>query len=58
MTKDPVCGMVVSEEQAAGTSTHMGKTYLFCSSLCKMKFDVDPSKYVEKEKEEGKIHSH
>ncbi|MFQ6618501.1 MAG: YHS domain-containing protein [Fidelibacterota bacterium] len=57
MAKDPVCGMEVSEEQAAGTSSHMGKTYFFCSGHCKMKFDEDPSKYTEEEKEGG-MHSH
>ncbi len=44
--KDPVCGMDVDPETAAGRSDHAGKTYFFCSASCKRKFDDDPGKYV------------
>ena len=44
--KDPVCGMDVSPETAAGTSEYNGQTYYFCSPGCKRSFDKDPQKYL------------
>lgn len=48
MQKDPVCGMQVDPEKAAGKSEYEGKTYYFCSVGCKKKFDVNPAQYVRK----------
>ncbi|MGH2403538.1 MAG: YHS domain-containing protein [bacterium] len=48
MARDPVCGMMVDEKNAAGKSEHKGKTYYFCSSGCKAAFDQDPERYAEK----------
>jgi P-type Cu+ transporter len=48
---DPVCGMAVDEEQAAGKSGYKGKMYYFCSQDCKTKFDSHPSEFAEAEKE-------
>jgi YHS domain-containing protein len=47
--KDPVCGMDVTPETAAGTSEYNGQTYYFCSRGCKRSFDKEPEKYVSKE---------
>jgi YHS domain-containing protein len=44
MAKDPVCGMEVNENGAAGKSEHEGVTYYFCSPGCKKKFDENPEK--------------
>jgi Cu2+-exporting ATPase len=46
MEKDPVCGMDVELETAAGTSEYRGTTYYFCSPGCKKRFDEDPDRYV------------
>lgn len=46
MVRDPVCGMEVDPENAAGSSTYQGVTYYFCSEDCKRQFDADPSKYA------------
>jgi YHS domain-containing protein len=46
MVKDPVCGMEIDPEQAAGKSEHEGTTYYFCAEGCKKEFDADPAKYV------------
>ena len=46
--KDPVCGMDVDKQKAAGHSEHQGKTYYFCSLACKQKFDKEPAKYAGK----------
>jgi YHS domain-containing protein len=39
MTKDPVCLMPLDEDKALATSTYKGKTYYFCSHMCKDRFD-------------------
>ncbi|MEM2905778.1 MAG: YHS domain-containing protein [Candidatus Bathyarchaeia archaeon] len=46
MAKDPVCGMMVDEKMARFKSTHMGKTYYFCSAGCKAAFDKNLSRYM------------
>ena len=48
MAKDPVCGMQVNEQSAAGKSEYHGKTYYFCSPACKVTFDKNPEKYAAK----------
>ncbi len=46
MAKDPVCGMEINPEQAAGTSEYQGQTYYFCSPGCKRTFDENPQQYA------------
>jgi len=46
MAKDPVCGMMVDEKTAKFKSEHKGKTYYFCSQMCKTAFDKNPMKYA------------
>ena len=43
---DPVCGMTVDPQRAAGTSEYQGKTYHFCSKGCVAKFEAEPEKYL------------
>ncbi|HEX3070956.1 MAG TPA: heavy metal-binding domain-containing protein, partial [Thermoanaerobaculia bacterium] len=43
---DPVCGMTVDPEHAAGSSTYRGQTIYFCGLHCKKKFDADPAAYA------------
>lgn len=49
MTVDPVCGMTMDEKTAKFKSSHMGKTYYFCSAGCKENFVENPEKYVDKD---------
>ncbi|HEY1404639.1 MAG TPA: YHS domain-containing protein [Pyrinomonadaceae bacterium] len=44
--RDPICGMQVDEQNAAGKSEHGGQTYYFCSAGCKTKFDENPEQYA------------
>ncbi len=46
MAKDPICGMTVEENKAAGTAVYNGKTYYFCCAGCKVKFEKEPGKYA------------
>ena len=43
---DPVCGMTVQPESAAGSHVHEGKTYYFCAQSCLAKFRHDPTYYL------------
>jgi Cu+-exporting ATPase len=38
---DPVCGMTVDRETAAGAREHRGETYHFCSVGCLERFRRD-----------------
>src|SRR5919197_4507548 len=43
---DPVCGMTVDREKAAGTVLHNGTAYYFCSPRCVERFKASPDAYV------------
>ncbi len=47
MVKDSVCGMIISEEDAAGSITYKGEKYFFCAPGCKISFIKDPKKYIK-----------
>jgi len=47
---DPVCDMEVETEQGYG-KMYQGSLYRFCSKSCLDKFDADPERYLNKEKE-------
>ena len=47
-TIDPVCGMTVDPEQAAGSVEYQGQTYYFCSTHCVHRFREDPEKFINK----------
>jgi Cu+-exporting ATPase len=49
---DPVCGMTISREDAAGTHTHHGITYYFCNPACLEKFKGDPERYLQPAREQ------
>lgn len=44
--RDPVCGMIVDPQRAAGSVSQPGQTYYFCSTGCAAKFQADPEKYL------------
>ena len=43
---DPVCGMQVTDQGAAGRTTHAGQTYLFCSTRCLERFEAEPEQFL------------
>jgi YHS domain-containing protein len=56
--KDPVCGMDIDPERAAGKSEYEGQTYYFCSTGCKRTFDKEPEKYIPiSDKPGSQLHS-
>ncbi|WP_435007727.1 heavy metal translocating P-type ATPase [Tundrisphaera lichenicola] len=44
---DPVCGMTIDPAKASGNVDHDGKTYYFCSAVCREKFQADPDRYLD-----------
>jgi YHS domain-containing protein len=49
MAKDLVCGMEVDPRSPDTLTTqYKGKTYYFCSKLCKKSFDASPEEYIQK----------
>src|SRR5260221_13859663 len=51
---DPVCGMTVKPESAAGSYEYNGTAYYFCAVGCLNKFKSDPESYLQpKEEEKG-----
>src|SRR5438552_17094560 len=47
--KDPVCGMTVDPQNAAGFCEYRGQTYFFCSVGCREKFKADPERFLNHE---------
>jgi P-type Cu+ transporter len=46
METDPVCGMQVDPQQAAGHSAYQGRAYYFCSDACLRRFRAEPARYT------------
>jgi YHS domain-containing protein len=44
---DPVCGMTVRVDTAAGRATYAGRDYFFCSSGCQHSFEAAPLDHHE-----------
>ena len=49
---DPVCGMTVTPETAAGAWEHEGETFYFCSVSCLDRFREDPTRFLGSEPSE------
>jgi Cu+-exporting ATPase len=56
--RDPVCGMMVVAEKAAGQVEHAGKTYYFCSKGCAERFSGEPEKFLTFAGAAGIEHGH
>jgi Cu+-exporting ATPase len=56
--KDPVCGMMVDPQKAAGKVEHAGKTYFFCSPRCQERFEKEPEKFLATPGTAGMEHAH
>lgn len=56
--KDPVCGMMVDPQKAAGKVEYGGKTYYFCSARCAERFQKEPEKFLAAPGTAGMEHAH
>lgn len=50
MALDPVCGMTVDKDKAAGSFTYRGTEYYFCNVSCKDKFAANPKEFLSSAK--------
>src|SRR5712691_6940664 len=55
--KDPVCGMTVVPEKAAGRAEHAGRTYYFCSKSCAERFSHEAERFLATPGTGGMEHS-
>ena len=46
--KDPVCGMAIETEDAAGSTTYESEKVYFCSDQCRRDFEADPARYYDR----------
>jgi P-type Cu+ transporter len=46
--KDPVCGMIIDTEDAAGSTTYESQDVYFCSDQCRRDFEADPGRYYDR----------
>jgi len=52
---DPVCGMEVTPEDAAGKYEYQGQTYYFCNPSCLERFRADPARFLTPSRESADI---
>jgi len=52
--RDPVCGMRVDPATSKHRFEHQSQTFHFCSAGCRIKFEADPGKYLEKTRADTK----
>lgn len=45
---DPVCGMTIAPEDAAGTHPYHDEKYYFCSQSCLERFEESPEQFLDK----------
>lgn len=48
LVTDPVCGMEVKPKEVQARSEYQEKTYYFCSTSCKERFDKEPEAFADK----------
>ncbi len=62
VVRDVVCGMSIEETAVFATSAYKGKTYRFCSEVCRQHFERHPEWYASPERDpdavENEKHEH
>lgn len=43
---DPVCGVAIDPDRAAGKLDYAGETFYFCSTDCRVRFQEDPGLFI------------
>lgn len=46
-SRDPVCGMQIDPDRAAGFRQVAGQAFYLCSATCLERFDSDPTRYMQ-----------
>jgi P-type Cu+ transporter len=55
---DPVCGMKILPEKAAGSDTYKGQTYYFCGLKCLARFKNNPEQFLAPKPAAEHAHHH
>ena len=55
---DPICGMTVEPDNAAGKHVYNGQTFYFCGQHCLAKFKEDPEKFLKSPASGHAAHGH
>src|SRR6266496_6402492 len=55
---DPICGMNVEPDRAAGSHVYNRETYYFCSQHCLAKFKEDPEMFLKSPAAGHAVHDH
>lgn len=50
---DPVCGMRINKNTAAGEAEYLGRTYYFCINECRERFLTEPARWISERLNEG-----
>lgn len=58
MVRDPVCGMEIKDTGKAEKTNYKGTTYYFCTTLCRIQFEQEPEKYINKDDLNKSPHHH
>lgn len=56
--RDPVCGMEITNPNEAEKIEYRWETYYFCTTLCKIQFEQEPQKYINKDDDKHTGHHH
>lgn len=54
MERDPVCGKEITDTENILVVVYYNFTYAFCSHTCKIKFLMNPEKYIIKNNSDTK----
>jgi trehalose synthase len=46
--RDPVCGMALTGAETALRASYNGTEHLFCSDLCRSRFNIEPERYLQR----------
>ena len=58
MEREIVCGMEIKDTLTAPSIEYKSKTYYFCTNLCKIQFEQNPEKYLERDESKPDEHKH
>jgi len=56
--RDPVCGMMVDESEAAAESVHGSHHYYFCSINCRNRFENNPAQFLGSARDGEELEKH
>lgn len=56
--RDPVCGMMIDDNEVAAESVHGSQHYYFCSITCRNRFENNPSQFLGATRDGEELEQH